>query len=271
MDIHYIYTLINPRNNQVFYVGMSKNPKRRLNGHITASKLDKYKRHKYIKSLLTIGIRPVIKIIDCIDGDGWKELERFYIDYYKAIGYELVNVAPGGGSYPNWSGKKHTEETKHKISEGNKGKPKQKGKRGKQKNPQTTSRWDKGLIGRNGKSVYQYSLDGKYLKKYNSTNDAGIKNNISQSTVVRCCNKEIYRAKNFIFSYEYNPEGIEPFNYIHNVKVNCFTQDNNFVKQYNSLAEASKDKNTSSPNITAVLKNRQKTAGGYIWKYADIE
>lgn len=40
------------------------------------------------------------------------------------------------------------------------------------------------------------------------------------------------------------------------------------IKTYKSIREASKDSNTSCQNICSVLKGRQKTSGGYIWKYA---
>lgn len=43
--------------------------------------------------------------------------------------------------------------------------------------------------------------------------------------------------------------------------------NNNFIKQYNSIIEAAKDVNIQPSSITSVCKNRNKTAGGYKWKY----
>ena len=266
-NIFYIYTLINPVNRQVFYVGMSKHPHNRYICHLSEAKKRKYIRHKYIYSLSLFGIKPEMKIIEKATLENWKERECFFIDYYKSIGYKLVNVAPGGGAFPNWEGKHHTEETKLKISIANKGKLRPSTKPRKKRTPQTTPRWDKGVIGRNGNKVYKYDLDGNYICSYNSTNHAGIDNNISQSTIVRCCNNNIHRAKNFIFRYEYKNK-IEPFNYVHKIKIDCYTNDNVFVKQYNSLLEAGAEIKTSPCNISAMLNNKQKTAGGYIWKYS---
>jgi len=39
----------------------------------------------------------------------------------------------------------------------------------------------------------------------------------------------------------------------------------NKIKEYNSIIEAIKETNITS--IKAVLYNKQKTAGGFIWKY----
>lgn len=41
----------------------------------------------------------------------------------------------------------------------------------------------------------------------------------------------------------------------------------NFIKEYNSLKEASIDNNVFFTNISAVCRGKQKTAYGFIWKY----
>lgn len=49
--------------------------------------------------------------------------------------------------------------------------------------------------------------------------------------------------------------------------VSCFTKDGVLVSKYNSLTDASIDKNVELRNISAVLRGKRKTAGGYVWKY----
>jgi hypothetical protein len=56
--------------------------------------------------------------------------------------------------------------------------------------------------------------------------------------------------------------------------IKCFTRkigqynlDNILIKEFNSIVEAKKQTNVTS--IKEVLNNRQKTAGGFIWKYLD--
>lgn len=54
-------------------------------------------------------------------------------------------------------------------------------------------------------------------------------------------------------------------------KVLQYSKDNNFIKEWRSIIEASKNLNIKSSNICdCCLKNR-KTAGGYVWKYAKEE
>ena len=53
----------------------------------------------------------------------------------------------------------------------------------------------------------------------------------------------------------------------HFKKVNQYDLKNNFIKKWNSISEASKELNIDNSSISAVCKNKRKTAGGYIWKY----
>lgn len=53
--------------------------------------------------------------------------------------------------------------------------------------------------------------------------------------------------------------------------VNQYTLDGVFLMRYPSAAEASRQKNIDRASITAVCRGRQKTAYGYLWKYANEE
>jgi len=43
--------------------------------------------------------------------------------------------------------------------------------------------------------------------------------------------------------------------------------EGNFIKEWSSVSEAAKNINVSVSGLSCVLKGKQKTAGGYIWKY----
>lgn len=43
--------------------------------------------------------------------------------------------------------------------------------------------------------------------------------------------------------------------------------NNNFIKEWKGMKEAARTLNIKPPNLTACLKGRQKTCGGFIWKY----
>jgi group I intron endonuclease len=52
-------------------------------------------------------------------------------------------------------------------------------------------------------------------------------------------------------------------------KVAQYTNDNEFIKEYNSISEAGRLSEAKTSNIQRVLSGYSKTAGGYIWKYVD--
>ena len=118
-----IYFLIDPRTNEVRYVGKTtKNLNKRLfNGHLK----DKNKTHKtnWINSLKKQELIPEIKLIKiCKNEELCNFSEKFYIKLLgradKNMGI-LVNSTDGGEGTP---GKILTDETKHKIGSSNKGK-----------------------------------------------------------------------------------------------------------------------------------------------------
>lgn len=54
-------------------------------------------------------------------------------------------------------------------------------------------------------------------------------------------------------------------------KVNQYDLQGNFIEQYFSINGASRQFNRKGSNIRACCKGNQKTAYGFIWKYADEE
>lgn len=50
-------------------------------------------------------------------------------------------------------------------------------------------------------------------------------------------------------------------------KVEQYDLENNFIKLWYSIVDASNDLKIDSSSISAVCKGKRKTAGGYIWKY----
>ena len=50
-------------------------------------------------------------------------------------------------------------------------------------------------------------------------------------------------------------------------KVQQIDMNGNIVRIYNSMQNAEKETNIKNQNISKCCRNKQKTAGGYIWKY----
>jgi group I intron endonuclease len=106
---NYIYGLIDPRTNQIRYVGKTNNIKQRLFDHIRHSKLKITYKDKWICNLLSQNLKPIIVTLEeC--GENWAEREIYHISLYE----NLTNLTKGGEGL---NGYIFTEEHKNKISE----------------------------------------------------------------------------------------------------------------------------------------------------------
>lgn len=52
--------------------------------------------------------------------------------------------------------------------------------------------------------------------------------------------------------------------------VNQYTKDNVFIRRYDTAREAGRITGALCSSICNCVKGKQKTAGGYIWRYADV-
>lgn len=138
-----IYGLLEPKTNEIRYIGKAKNLTIRVRKHVQSSKL-KEGTHKnnWIKVLLKSGEKFVVIVIDsALTDDELNEKEIKWISYYKTIGCRLTNATNGGDggklspesiekmkktkkdNEPTrfWLGKKFTKEHCDKISKNKKG------------------------------------------------------------------------------------------------------------------------------------------------------
>jgi len=140
-----IYVLIDPRDNQIKYIGKtSQLLKQRLYGHIVESKKSNTKKNTWIQSLKVKGLKPLIEELDIVSELEWEFWEKYWIAQFKSWGFELKNMDDGGRGMSSEfmkknnpmfkkevreklsqslmgnqfaKGFKHTKETKKKVSE----------------------------------------------------------------------------------------------------------------------------------------------------------
>lgn len=85
----FIYALIDPTNQQVFYVGVTRNPKSREAGHLHDKTCNKNKIDK-VKEILSKGLNPEFLILDTCDVKNVRLMEDFYIDLFKSYGFKML-------------------------------------------------------------------------------------------------------------------------------------------------------------------------------------
>lgn len=112
-----IYGMIDPRTNQLRYVGKTERSlEARLCGHIN-DKSSTY-RGAWVRAVVKSGVIPDIFLIESVAYEFWCEAEQFWIAYFRAIGAKLVNASIGGVGQ---AGIKNTISMRLKKSNGMKG------------------------------------------------------------------------------------------------------------------------------------------------------
>jgi hypothetical protein len=109
-----IYGLIDPRTDEVRYIGKSTSGLNRPKQHTMPSIL-KRTSHKtnWIRSLLVDGLVPIIRVLESFtDTECLEDAEMFWISQGKGMGWELTNLTKGGGGTVGWH---HYEETKQRL------------------------------------------------------------------------------------------------------------------------------------------------------------
>lgn len=109
-----IYTLSNPITNEVRYIGKTIQHylNSRLSTHISRNKNKLNHTEAWIKSLLKKNLKPNIEILDIVDVNNWENEEKFYISYFKYLGFNLTNNSEGGDKSNLGSHWKLSEEQK---------------------------------------------------------------------------------------------------------------------------------------------------------------
>ena len=120
MERFVIYGLVDPRNDQLRYVGKSTTgAKQRLASHLCPSSLkEQTRKNGWLKGLLKKSLRPEVITIEVCEGKAdLNEAERHHIAAFRALGCNLTNATPGGDG----EGWPCSEEKRAKLSAATKG------------------------------------------------------------------------------------------------------------------------------------------------------
>jgi hypothetical protein len=88
-----IYGLVDPRTNEIRYVGKTKRTLRvRLRAHINDRPKSNTYKHNWINQLKQINLEPIIIELELCDENTWIEREKYWISYFE----NLTNLTTGG-------------------------------------------------------------------------------------------------------------------------------------------------------------------------------
>lgn len=246
--ITYIYTLSDPVTNEIKYVGKTvKELKSRLTDHIYRATKNKERNYRtnWINSLIKQDLIPKIELIDSCIWSNSQALEIFYIRNFKEKGFKLVNSTEGGEGN---LGLKFSEERLQKHRES---------------------------LRKNSKKVYQYTLEGEFVKEWINAKEAG-ESGYSYGMIIRCCIGDRKIHKNFQWSY-LKQENISPAllpnrkltkekcqkrseDYLikYAKKFEVYLPTGEYVGEWKNISTCSKDLKISRSLIINILKNKVK-------------
>jgi hypothetical protein len=89
-------------NGRVKYCGKSNNPAKRLKDHCLDFRCMDQGMEDWLKKILAKGLRPTMIIVDEPEVDEWKDMEMFWCEYLRALGFKLFNKRSRNGlTYAN--------------------------------------------------------------------------------------------------------------------------------------------------------------------------
>jgi len=261
MKTTFIYTLADPDTNEIRYIGKANNPKRRIFDHIKESNgISKSHRISWIKSLLKQNKKPIIEILDEVPVDNWEFWEMYWISQFKAWGFNLTNMTPGG--YNNSYRK--SNETKQKISQSQIGKKLSEAHKLsisngiKQKN---ISEPKYNIKGGNGKRIFidKDELYQKYIVENLSLNKCALFFNASKKTLFLEITKNEFKKckEDWKDQISVTPKSI----------INQYDLSGNFIKKWIGAVTIESELGYKSSVILNCCKGMTNKSYGSIWRF----
>lgn len=118
------------------------------------------------------------------------------------------------------------------------------------------------------KIIYQYTLNGEYLRSWNDIKEVSNYLKISASSIYKAANIEGRSSGNYLFKW-FKTDKIEPYIQYKNLikKIYQFSKTGEFIKSYNSITEAYKNNKLYRNSFKNINKNKPCIAGNYYWSF----
>jgi len=232
----FIYGLQCPITEQIRYIGKSNKPKKRYTNHLNDK--NDYHRNRWINKLKSLGLKPMLVIIDEVDECFWEEFEIKYIRLFKSFGADLVNTTGGGDFTPDSKGEKNCN-------------------------------WGKfGALHHYSKAVLVFDINGNFIEEFSSIKECEEK--YKKASIVRCCKRILIQSKGYVFRYKSDYEEIpnsiqvnlkkylKGSNHPTSIPVNQYSLDGVFINSFVSISEASEKTGMKIGSIIKIINNKTK-------------
>lgn len=116
--------------------------------------------------------------------------------------------------------------------------------------------------------VNQYSLDGKFIRRYDSIKQAKQLNHFYKENISLCCCHKRNQSNGFIWRYDGDAD-VTYKKKTNAIPIVVFDIDNNYIGDFDSAVSASAFTKVSRPDICDCCKGRKKSVNGYKFKYKE--
>ena len=124
------------------------------------------------------------------------------------------------------------------------------------------------------RAVLQFTTDGVFVARYESSMDAERKTGIDSGMISKCAFSRCYYAGEYIFTFEEDAdkihERVEQYNnrrIRRKERIVRLSLDGDYIDEWASSYTAGKQLNIEYKNINAVCRKVKKSAGGFIWMF----
>nr|QBK92643.1 MAG: hypothetical protein LCPAC401_02810 [Pithovirus LCPAC401] len=120
--------------------------------------------------------------------------------------------------------------------------------------------------------VKQYTMEGKFIKRYTSMKEAHEKTNVKVPSIAAACTGKIqYSAGGFRWSYADKSRIVKVTAMQRCTPINQLDTRGNIIRTFSSIAEAATELSLHRVSIYNVCKGKLKSTKGYYFEYVYIE
>ena len=129
------------------------------------------------------------------------------------------------------------------------------------------------MRGVNDHRVLQYSLDGEFIKTWDSIKEACetlYGNYKAQANIVRCCKGRSHRAYGYIWKYAESDEEIVPVSPYRAPICQFNKKTGEYIATFPTIRAASKATGIGETSIGNNLRGWSGSAGGFLWRFESL-